>query len=387
VTAAAGARCPGAPPLPRRRYRHSRLAGGLPTWARVARVLPAGRVPARDQRGWLHDQVEAELDVEQLRAHARANIRAVATVLANHGAWHGLMVSRPTWAVLIQRTGLCRATIAAHLRWLREHQLLAIWQPGRTAGCRPMALAGTETNQAAEYLLLAGPTPERALAAAERPAASPADDPLAAGPEYRQKPAPATAVEETWTPTWSRRDSERNPRVRETSYPPGRQDRGPGRPAETAAQQQFRRDRGRPIRLELADKLRNRSPVLRQLSVRHLASLLRDHVNAGWSLPDLMQALDYQPTGARHWQTDRVRSPAGWLRHRLDLWRDSQSNVLPSPALTASSQRWRQRVSTAQQARALAEQPHGNPAVGAANAQAALTAACQARHRPAGEPR
>jgi len=294
------------------------------------------------------------------------------------------MVSRPTWAVLVERTGLCRATIAAHLRWLREHQLLAIWQPGRTAACRPMALAGTETNQAAEYLLLASPTPERALEAAERPAAGDAAAPPAAGPEYRQKPGPAPAVEETWTPTWSRRDSERNPRARETSYPPGRQDRGPGKPAETEKQQQFRRDPGRPIRLELADKLRNHSPVLRRLSVRHLASLLRDHVNAGWTLPDLVQALDYQPNGARHWQTDRVRSPAGWLRHRLDLWRDPQGNVLPSPALTASSQRWRQRVSTAQQARALAEQSHGNPAVGAANAQAALTAVLQARNRPAG---
>jgi len=377
VTAAAAARCPGPPPLPRRRYRHSRPATALPTWARVARALPAGRVPARSQQRWLRD-VDDVLDDAGLRSHAHANVRAVATVVAAHARWHVPMVSRPTWAALATRTGLSRRTIAAHLAWLRDRKLLASWEPGRTAAFRPMALCGTESNQAAEYLLVGPPTSNDTPAAAQTP---PAADP---GDKEDRRHAPALApVEETRTPTWSRRDSERNPRARaEDTAPLGRL-RGLGKPAITPKSRRFRSDPGRAVRLAVAAALREHAPALRTLSDRHVATLIRDHTTAGWTLRDLTWALDHPPTGRPHWQTHRVYAPAGWFRRRLSLWRDKDARPISSPSQTAAKQHRRRHAEMA----AARDRPRPTPDVARRGAAAARQALAAAAVTDSGTPR
>jgi hypothetical protein len=164
---------------------------GRATWLRVARALPSGRVPARNQREWLH-HVDDALDAASLRADARANIRAVAVILARHASWHAPMVTRPTWAGASRRTGLSRSTVAAHLRWLREHHLIASWTPGRSAFCRPALERRLGVNQAAEYLLIAKPAGRASRRA--RGVGSPRVGPLP-----------------TRTPTGSRRELVQNP--------------------------------------------------------------------------------------------------------------------------------------------------------------------------------
>jgi hypothetical protein len=298
----------------------------MPTWLRVARVLPAGGVPARSQQRWL-EHVDDVLNSATLRADARGNIRAVAVILARHASWRVPMVSRPTWAGTCTRTGLARSTVAAHLRWLRERHLVACWTPGRSAACVAPPEKGAAVNQAAEYLLITTP--------------------VDAGDQHTGRSRPVSASQScsrrlgSRTPTDSRRELEQNPRARETGDPQARAERGPGlldtsrkltRPSALAAQ------RCR----ELAERLRVHSATVGRLSTRHVASLLRGHVAAGWTREDFVWALDHHPDARQHWQTRQVHSPAGWLRHRLDLWRDQTGAAVLSPTLEASSRRHRE---------------------------------------------
>src|SRR5659263_675865 len=61
------------------------------------------------------------------------------------------------------------------------------------------------------------------------------------------------------------------------------------------------------------------------------SGLVRVFLAAGWSVSDLVYALDHAPDGAAHWHTTPVHSPAGWLAARLGWWTDAAGAVRPSP--------------------------------------------------------
>src|SRR5664280_2534631 len=68
----------------------------------------------------------------------------------------------------------------------------------------------------------------------------------------------------------------------------------------------------------------------RRLSAVQVAALVRVFLAAGWSVSDLVYALDHAPDGAAHWHTAPVHSPAGWLAARLGWWTDAAGAVRPS---------------------------------------------------------
>jgi hypothetical protein len=94
--------------------------------------------------------------------------------------------------------------------------------------------------------------------------------------------------------------------------------------------------RTRQERLEAGAELRRRSSSggqehrgvaqvlslhpLRRLTARHVAHICRPFFAADWTPCDVMHAIDHSPTGRPHWHTSVVRSPAYWLRHRLEQW-------------------------------------------------------------------
>jgi hypothetical protein len=61
-----------------------------------------------------------------------------------------------------------------------------------------------------------------------------------------------------------------------------------------------------------------------------------------WTADDLRKAINQDRTGRQDWHTDDVRSPAKWLRYRLNFWRDQDGKPVPSP-----SQEARERARTA----------------------------------------
>jgi len=125
---------------------------------------PTVTVPSadpRDQGHWL-SALRRQTWVDQIRADGRANLLAVARLVALHAGWETLE-SRPTWARLVARSGLSERTVARWLQELRVRGWLAHLEHGSTPAHRPMVLAQVAGNRAAVYGLRIPLTPEEAL--------------------------------------------------------------------------------------------------------------------------------------------------------------------------------------------------------------------------------
>jgi hypothetical protein len=247
-------------------------------------------------------------------------------VLASFASWE-TMLTRPTWDVLMERTGLKRSTMAAHLSWLRSVGLLGLVAGGLTPQFSPGVLRaddGPEHNEAAVYVLCA-PTSLR-LVAVERP-----DD---LGAEYvddgrddgQSEPVTDCLVDRTWTPSPSRSEEDSPARVREIR---NLQDPALRRPAPAWSPPE--RPAQKAERWLAATEARRREPLLAQLSTAYVAALFREWHLAGWSLADVLTALKRTPDGEQHRFSDAVRNVPGWVRFRLLAWRSDPLNASSPP--------------------------------------------------------
>ena len=312
----------------------------------AAAVVPAGAVVAGSQGAFLR-AVDEHPDVVLLRVDALGHVRAVAWVLASTASWSTL-TTRPTWPVLIERTGLSRASVARWLRWLRQRDLLAIVESGTTPRFAPMALAANAANRAALYVLCVPAPPAAAVEDLELGDES-------AVVESSLGVASSVPVEESETPTQLLLRSGRNPyagarEVLEASVGTSlvadqeRSDerRGPRWPRSAVAG-------SRADRLALVEALQASAPALRPASARALRSELRpwlERPELGWTVRWLLHALDHTPDGRPHPYTAAVRVPVRWLAHRMSLWLDDHGRPLPAPGVQHNADR-AQRAETA----------------------------------------
>ena len=319
--------------------REARTAADTPiVSAAVLATVPAGAVVAGSQGAFLR-AVDEHPDAAVLRVDALEHLRAVAWVVASMASWADL-TARPTWPVLMERTGLSRASVARWLAWLRHRGLLGVVESGTTPRFAPMALAQDAGNRAALYVLC---VPETVVVAA-------AEDVTEI--ELR------SSVKESETPTFLFLSSKKNP------YPGARASRAAASTAGPLRGRTERSDeRGRPTwprtavahtradRLALAERLRSSAPALRPLSAPALRSLLRpwlERPELGWTVAWLLHAIDTTPAGqARTWTSD-VRAPAGWLRFRLSAWLDEHGQPRPSPGVQQAAAQTAQRAAAAQ---------------------------------------
>ncbi len=328
----------------------------------IFRAVPHGSVRAASQRAFL-DAVQAAPALAALRADSRATVLAVAREMAWCASWE-TMTTRPTWERLAARTGRSRATVGRVLIRLRDAGLVGIVATGRSAGFAPNP-ADRDKAEAAVYVLCV-PSPLHAVDEHETP--TPVglfvEDPLRArepsesgsGPlrgAHRRAPAGAGG-------------------------PDGLAVVSP-RPAE-AVTRRLRLERRRAQ----ARELQARVPVLRQITDRAAAAVLRDFALAGWSTPDLARAIDWRPDGTR-WPHDGatgVAQPAKWLTHRLAAWRDDDGAPVTAPA-AASLEAARARAAS-QRAQAAAEDAEraAIAAAGDGPGYAAYRAALAALPRP-----
>ncbi len=92
--------------------------------------------------------------------------------------------------------------------------------------------------------------------------------------------------------------------------------------------------RTRRERLAAAETLRTLSPVALRESARNVRAIIRPWLAAGWTIRDLIYAIDHTPAGAEHpyaYNARDLRSPGGWIVARLRLWRDATGTPLLSP--------------------------------------------------------
>lgn len=318
--------------VPARRVRVARRSEGRRSV--VMRAVPVGSMRAAAQGEWL-TQVRAHAATAHLRADSRATVLRVAELLAWTAAWD-TMTTRPTWDVLVERSGRSRATVARALGRLRAAGLLGVVATGRAAQyartkdggaeaavyvlCVPSALAAVDEHETPTSSLAREELTPRTREAAScssvplrgapvaAPAAPSAPEPVAGGHAPRlARPSGLTSVP-------SRPDGEH----------------GAGRTAALNG------------RRAIAAELRDRLPVLRRISERHVAAIVREFVLAGWTTSELVAAIDRRPDGPWHHDgANGVGNVGAWLSFRLDAWRDDAGTVRLSPTQRANAERHR----------------------------------------------
>lgn len=308
---------------PRGRRTIGRAAAAAP-WASPRKLaifgaLPEGSRRAPSQAAWVR-AVQAHPDVAALRADAHRNLMRVVWVLARHADWTEL-VTRPTWAVLMARTGLSRSTVAAWLAWLRRAGLLGTVTPGTTVKYRRGTACGLRDdgrgNEAAEYVL-AVPAPAEALqepaetlapadgGEGQAPALDPVDGtrtpsgPLSGGLSTRLTRAREAAPDSSGTAWWWSR----------TVTPATRRDA-----------------------LAAAHRATAEDVTLRALSPRHVRSLLRPVFAEGGTLADALHMINHRPDGTPWPYAGMPRYVPGWVRHRLAAWLTEDGRLRPGVEL------------------------------------------------------
>jgi hypothetical protein len=308
------------------------------------------------------------------------------------------MLTRPTWAVLIERTGLARSTVAGHLAWLRKVGLLGLVAGGTTGDHSPAILktpGAEERNEAAVYVLTAPHTLR--LVAVTSPDDVGAehvhdgrdlDDPDDAyptgeqaaegcGEDVIQPPVPCS-VDRTWTPTGlgfgfnsparARTNDPRGAGLRPALTPPTPM--RPVTPQDTPEPPPWplgSTPAGRKDRLAAAVALQQALPVLGRISTAHVAALCREWHLAGWTPADIVTALGRIPDGTPRRYSHDIRHVPGWFRHRLTAWRTDPSDPASPPTRSPA-------------ARAIADATHARAAARARAEQLAAEAGCGADH-------
>ena len=283
---------------------------------------------ATSQATWLRAVDEWINDLD-MRSDGRENRRRLARILGFNADWKTLTTNTLTWSTISERTGMSRATVARHLLALHEAGWIGRVAAGRSAAAKQAAgWTGDDAfiNDAPVYALTQ-PVDENVVDINETP-------PTVSG--YKEFPARARA-EEAPTGAASRPSPTKAADGRLYAVP---EDRTlPAWPGHvTPSSKDERTLAGR----EWARLV----PALNKLSDMHLAFLAKDFFAAGWTLRDLMTALDTRPNGWKQGQfvagqwvpfsgADGI--PAArlghWVSWRLNQWRDN-GVVVESPTQT-----------------------------------------------------
>lgn len=334
----------------------------------VLRGLPAGSKRADSQGAWLRAvQDSSELGV--LRADTLASTMAVVRLLAWTADWRS-MTTRPTLAVLVERSGLSRATVGRALRRLRAAGLLGVVAAGRSALYATARGGGAE---AAVYVL-AEPVPP----AGEVEPARPVDEhehPTASGLAGEPPHAGAREANSSSEPLRGRSWAAARP-----SAPESKPEGAAPRPADPAGSGRCGPD-GRRL---AAAQLRGRLAVLRRITTAHVAWAIADFVAAGWSVHELARAIDTRPDGTRwpHDGADGVDNVGAWLVYRLGAWRGSDGAPLASPGAVSLELARRRAAERRAAAAELDEQPAGDLPAGLALVHAVREQIIERGRRP-----
>jgi hypothetical protein len=356
---------------------------------------PTVTVPSWDPRDQLHwlSALERQDWVREIRTDGRANLLAVARLLALHAGWETLE-SRPTWERLVSRSGLSERTVARWLQELRVRGWLAHLERGSTPSHRPMVLAHLVGNRAAVYGLRIPLTPAEAVHRAleqlvmllvavladqaaptanpdRRPDAEPATastSPALAWPaadrtppgHADQQPFPAagdtngsptgfgSAFKKTEVGSFARAsaavDTLGTTPADSTKTTPHLAEPSTGNNQRTALRAGSDNGAGPDWALTVptsgftmliaADWLRRRLPVFARCSRKLVRHLCKPYWSAGWCNRDIVHAMDHRP-GLFGQATgvlispERIAAPQAFIRSRLAAWCTPTDVILP----------------------------------------------------------
>lgn len=297
--------------------------------------------------------VEDLADEHQVRCDGRRNLLAIAWVYARRTGRppERAMVTSPSRTLVMQLTGLSDATVKRWTCWMVRRGVMAQLEVGRLARFRPMAVQD-EGGRVSVYVLC---TPGVTVAA--EPAAAVVEVLVDDVPAANGEAHPASPVDKS------------DPSgclgfvLRENPYP-GARANGPAAAVLGFRAGEERSDKrgsgpwprcavagSRSDRLSLVERLQAEAPALRPASARQLRSVLLPWLvrpELGWTVAELLYAIDHTPDGRAHTFTGAVKIPHKWLAHRMRAWLDERDQPLPAPAVAAAAARAAKQAEAAQ---------------------------------------
>ena len=250
---------------------------------------------------WMSGATDCVLDVAAATGRLEVwikNMLHLIDVLASEAHLDGTVAGR--WDRLMERTGVSRATLARHLRDLRELELLTTIETGR--------INEHGQGRCAIYGLSAAPTGETMNAE------SSGNGELETGLPGRES---AGAVDGSETPNGTSYGSPKN-RARETAIHAKNLHRsGLATPGWTRSVPITSKGRTRRAIYELQTLAPDAFATANPVQLRHE---LAPWFEAGATLTDLLWMLDHKPDGTPWTFTTSVQNWRGWLRHRLSPW-------------------------------------------------------------------
>ena len=304
----------------------------------VAASVPEGCVLAPRVSVWL----AAVREVAESHGLREAQVETVVRVARGLCDWVD-GASRTTRVVnerVAELVGCCVRTVQRWLRRLEQWGLLGLVAGGRSARWAPLARSQDadgrvvleRRNEAAVRSLV---VPEELAATAQAPAAL---SPSVRGPVDSEGPAehhcglrchpyPLSGILDPRTRARGGLGGEGLVPLRGAEAFLGAAARPGGRvgPSRRRAWWSPRRTRStEEAVLGLARELQERLRVLRGCSDRYVMRVIKAFGEAGWSVGDLVVAVDRRPDGSAwpHSGDRGVREPARWLIHRLSAWLD-----------------------------------------------------------------
>ncbi len=324
-----------------------RPQGALPHWEETAlakaTAIPEGYSCTVLEDYWLQT-VEQTVDLTCRRADFTQNFRSICKAIA-HFLDRNTGIVRITWETLSKLTGTSRATIARVLRTLKSHHLLGVVASGRSAEKTPRGQQ--QQNLAPVYTLLT-PTPPASDQSADddyfydengnlfiTDTPSPLRDEKISYRKAKATGAFSIFFKQQYAlyAATHRKNLELKRQYLQGSYP-----------TKKARQKAL---------THLARVLQHHCYDLRAVSARAIVEAATSFFTAGWSVRDVLYALEYSPTNQPYNTKGAtgMRSVKKWLHLRLNAWM-SHGEILPSRT-TVEEQQYREQKAQ----RAVAPQP------------------------------
>ena len=303
----------------------------------VLRAIPKGCRLARHVVAWKRAALEHPA-LELMRADGRTNMAALIEIIAvqqdpSSRTW------RTTWAWVAQRLGVHEDSVGRMIRRLKDWGLLAVVATGRSAAYTPRS-SGKKHGEAPVYALT---TPAPAVKTAENTAENPPQE-AAKTVEINVGPVPPKGA---CTPPHARENL--SPKDAATPRPTAKA-AAQRREVQTALSQRsaplwpahatVRPLSGRGARSDWKQayrcaglEIQHHALVLRRITTAYVASVAKRHFETGWTIADILHALDWTPNGQRypHDAVHGITNPGAWFTARLRAWTHQDGTPMRSP--------------------------------------------------------
>lgn len=309
----------------------------------VLRAVPTGCKLARHVVAWKRAALEHPA-LELMRADGRRNMFALVEIIAVQQdpasrTW------RTTWAWVAQRLGVHEDSVGRMIRRLKDWGLLAVVATGRSAAYTPRS-TGKKQGEAPVYALTvhAPPTPKSKTAGnTPEEAAEPVD--INVGPV----PPKGACTPPHARESFSRKDAAApRPTAKATAQRREVQAALSKRSAPLwPAHATVRPESGRGRRSDWKHtyrcaglELQHHALILRRITTAYVVSVAKPHFEAGWTIADILHALDWTPNGHRypHDAVHGIDNPGAWFAARLRAWTLPDSTPMRSPDQRAAAE-------------------------------------------------